>query len=232
MNFNEKLIQLRKEKHLNQEQLADCLCVSRQAISKWECGESYPDTEKLIAIAKFFDVSLDQLVFDKYSNSVNENNSTYYDILTENEKKYKEKEKKNKITKILLVCIIAIMIVPITVLSILVVNYSNTINSNVETTPVILSSNINQKASKSSDTSSNLSISVTFNYCEESSVNFIAVDSLGNSHKYTAINSGNYTYKCNFDVRLYETYSFFVEINDQLIFVKKITIDSVTSHSY
>lgn len=56
------LYELRKKAGLSQEELAEKLSVSRQAVSKWECGESLPDTEKLIAISKFYSVSLDELV--------------------------------------------------------------------------------------------------------------------------------------------------------------------------
>ena len=48
MKFNEKLQKLRKEKGMSQEALADELGVSRQAVSKWENGQVYPETEKLI----------------------------------------------------------------------------------------------------------------------------------------------------------------------------------------
>lgn len=64
MKFNEKLRTLRKEKGLSQEGLAELLDVSRQAISKWESGQSYPETEKLIALSDLFNVSLDSLVKD------------------------------------------------------------------------------------------------------------------------------------------------------------------------
>ena len=56
------LIKLRKEKGLSQEELADKLSVSRQAISKWERGESLPDTDNLIRLAKLYGVSIDEIV--------------------------------------------------------------------------------------------------------------------------------------------------------------------------
>lgn len=58
----QKLVYLRKKKGLSQEELADHLSVSRQAVSKWERGETLPDTDNLISIAKLFSVSLDELV--------------------------------------------------------------------------------------------------------------------------------------------------------------------------
>ena len=64
MRFEEKLQKLRKEKGLSQEALAEMLDVSRQAISKWEGGFSYPEMEKLIALTEIFGVTLDSLVKD------------------------------------------------------------------------------------------------------------------------------------------------------------------------
>ncbi len=57
-----KLFELRKKAGLSQESLAERLGVSRQAVSKWECGESLPDTDNLITIARLYGVSLDELV--------------------------------------------------------------------------------------------------------------------------------------------------------------------------
>ena len=62
MEFNQKLQELRKQKGLTQEELAEKLYVSRTAISKWESGRGYPNIESLRAIAKFFSVTLDDLL--------------------------------------------------------------------------------------------------------------------------------------------------------------------------
>ena len=62
MEFNEKLKELRQQKGLTQEELAKALYVSRTAISKWESGRGYPSIDSMKAIAKFFSVSLDELV--------------------------------------------------------------------------------------------------------------------------------------------------------------------------
>ena len=62
MEFNEKLQELRKQKGLTQEELAEQLYVSRTAISKWESGRGYPNIESLKAIAKFFSVTVDELI--------------------------------------------------------------------------------------------------------------------------------------------------------------------------
>lgn len=62
MEFNEKLQELRKQKNLTQEQLAEQLYVSRTAISKWESGRGYPSIDSLKEISKYFSVSLDELL--------------------------------------------------------------------------------------------------------------------------------------------------------------------------
>ncbi len=62
MEFNEKLQELRKNKGLTQEELAEILFVSRTAISKWESGRGYPNIESLKAIAKLFSITVDELL--------------------------------------------------------------------------------------------------------------------------------------------------------------------------
>ena len=62
MEFNEKLQELRKQKGLTQEELAQALYVSRTAISKWESGRGYPNIDSLKQLSKFFSVSIDELL--------------------------------------------------------------------------------------------------------------------------------------------------------------------------
>lgn len=62
MEFSQKLQELRKQKGLTQEELAKSLYVSRTAISKWESGRGYPSIDSLKEIAKFFSVTVDQLL--------------------------------------------------------------------------------------------------------------------------------------------------------------------------
>lgn len=62
MEFNEKLQELRKQKGLTQESLAEALYVSRTAISKWESGRGYPSIDSLKAISRFFGVTIDDLL--------------------------------------------------------------------------------------------------------------------------------------------------------------------------
>lgn len=62
MTFADNLVRLRREKGFSQEQLADLMDVSRQAVSKWEAGQTMPDLPKLVALADLFGTSLDALV--------------------------------------------------------------------------------------------------------------------------------------------------------------------------
>lgn len=62
MEFSEKLQELRKQKGLTQEELAQVLYVSRTAVSKWESGRGVPNIESLKAISKYFSVSIDELL--------------------------------------------------------------------------------------------------------------------------------------------------------------------------
>ena len=65
MIFADKLIQLRKKNGLSQEELADKVGVSRQAVSKWESAQSIPDIDKVIALSGLFGVSIDYLLKDE-----------------------------------------------------------------------------------------------------------------------------------------------------------------------
>ncbi len=62
MEFSEKLQELRKNKGLTQEELAEILYVSRTAVSKWESGRGYPNIDSLKEISKFFEVTIDDLL--------------------------------------------------------------------------------------------------------------------------------------------------------------------------
>lgn len=62
MEFNEKLQELRKQRDLTQEELAAALYVSRAAVSKWESGRGYPGIDSLKAIARFFSVTVDEML--------------------------------------------------------------------------------------------------------------------------------------------------------------------------
>lgn len=62
MDFADKLQGYRKQRGMSQENLAEVIGVSRQAVSKWESGQSYPEMDKMIALSEFFGVSMDHMV--------------------------------------------------------------------------------------------------------------------------------------------------------------------------
>ncbi|MGL5330243.1 MAG: helix-turn-helix domain-containing protein [Peptostreptococcaceae bacterium] len=66
MEFGEKLLVLRKKEGLSQEALAEKLNTSRQAVSKWENGQGFPETEKILIISNIFDVSIDYLLKNSF----------------------------------------------------------------------------------------------------------------------------------------------------------------------
>ena len=101
MEFNEKLQELRKQKGLTQEELAEKLYVSRTAVSKWESGRGYPNIDSLKTIAKFFSVTVDELL------STNE-------VLTiaEEDGKRKEKHFRDLIYGLLDICISMLLFLP------------------------------------------------------------------------------------------------------------------------
>jgi len=81
-----RLVQMRKEKGLSQEDLADKLGISRQSVSKWERAEASPDTDNLICLAQIYGISLDDLL--KTDQSANE-------IASEEKEKVEEKKDKD-----------------------------------------------------------------------------------------------------------------------------------------
>lgn len=74
MKFNEKIIMLRKNQNLSQEDLGNELGVARQTISKWELGETTPEMDKLIKMSEIFEITLDDLIKDTEPN-IDKNNA-------------------------------------------------------------------------------------------------------------------------------------------------------------
>ena len=101
MDFNEKLQELRKLRALTKDELAASLYVSRTAISKWESGRGYPNIESLKAIAKFFSVTMDNLISTK-------------EVLTiaEEDGKRKENHLRDLIYGLLDLCIALLLFLP------------------------------------------------------------------------------------------------------------------------
>ncbi|MDE7206380.1 MAG: helix-turn-helix domain-containing protein [Lachnospiraceae bacterium] len=65
MELSERLQQLRKKENYSQEQLAELLGISRQAVSKWESGQGYPDISNIMKLAEIYNVSTDYILLEK-----------------------------------------------------------------------------------------------------------------------------------------------------------------------
>lgn len=68
MNFQEKLMLLRSQNKLSQEELAEQIGISRQAVAKWETGKAIPDIGNLIQLSRVFNISIDRLVKEEENN--------------------------------------------------------------------------------------------------------------------------------------------------------------------
>ena len=66
MLFKEKLVILRKSRHLTQDEFASAVGVSRQAVYKWESGQSYPEVPKLLEMKSLLGISIDELLDDNF----------------------------------------------------------------------------------------------------------------------------------------------------------------------
>ena len=102
MELNEKLQELRKQKGLTQEELAEVLCVSRTAISKWESGRGYPNIDSLKAISKYFGVTIDELL-----------SSEELIVIAEEDSKQKEKHIRNLVFGLLDCSIVLFFFLPL-----------------------------------------------------------------------------------------------------------------------
>ena len=65
MNISQKILLQRKKKGISQEDLANALNVSRQAVSKWESSQSVPDMDKIVALSSYFNITTDYLLKDE-----------------------------------------------------------------------------------------------------------------------------------------------------------------------
>lgn len=84
MNFSDKLKEIRKKEGISQEQLAERIGVTRQAITKWETGKGLPDVENMVIIAEIFKTTIDELLKDSIAKADPEavvyTSETVYDI--------------------------------------------------------------------------------------------------------------------------------------------------------
>ena len=107
MNVADRIQSLRKSKGISQEQLADDLGVSRQAVSKWESEQSTPDMDKIVLMSDYFEVTTDYILKGIEPVPVQLDHTTVGDVL---DKKVLTKENRARIKKIIRYVIIGILI--------------------------------------------------------------------------------------------------------------------------
>ena len=96
MSFYSKMIKLRKIKGLTQESFATEIGVSRQSVYKWESGQSYPDVEKLLKIARTFGVTVDDMLNDEMDVDRQGVMRPTAEVLAEEERIAREKEERRR----------------------------------------------------------------------------------------------------------------------------------------
>lgn len=92
MSLGERLYELRKEKHLSQEQVAEQLNVTRQTISKWETDESKPDFDKIVPICNLYGISTEQLLIGDTGNTENSKEELSEEKINEENQELKKKK--------------------------------------------------------------------------------------------------------------------------------------------
>ena len=80
MSLGDKLAKLRRDNHYTQEQLAELLGVSRQAVSRWESGTAYPETEKLLRLGRLYHCSMDYLLLEEVEEPVPQSEKRIVDL--------------------------------------------------------------------------------------------------------------------------------------------------------
>lgn len=108
MTLGEKIAKQRKELNYTQEQLAEILGVSRQAISKWESDIAYPETDKLIELGKLFDCSMDYLLKEEVTEKSGVQANGFTERVEEISKKVMSDKNKGRARRILKIIGIAL----------------------------------------------------------------------------------------------------------------------------
>ena len=96
MSFHSKMIKLRKIKNMTQETFAAQVGVSRQSVYKWESGQSYPDVEKLLKIARTFGVTVDDMLNDELDVDRSGAMRPVMEVKEEEERLAREKEERRR----------------------------------------------------------------------------------------------------------------------------------------
>lgn len=111
MDISEKIQILRRDKNMSQDDLAEELGVSRQSVSKWESGKAQPDSEKVLALARLFEVSTDFLLKDEQEPVYVDDTPEAQSEASDDEKAEKKKPKKLSVKKIIALVVAACIVI-------------------------------------------------------------------------------------------------------------------------
>ena len=125
MKFGENLKQIRKAKKMSQEELAERVNVSRQAVSKWENSESYPEMNNILELCKIFNCKLNDLVHTDMSDITLLDEKVVMNVVKFNEKKQKEMKTLSNVIGLIgkIGSIVLKVAIPFIILSMLIVPY-------------------------------------------------------------------------------------------------------------
>ena len=131
MKFGENLRQIRKSKKMSQEQLAEKVNVTRQSVSKWENGESYPEMNNILELCKIFNCKLNDLVHTDMTDISSLDEEIVMNVVKFNEKKQKEVKTLSNVISIIgkIGSIVLKVAIPFIIIAMLIVPY---IVSNLE----------------------------------------------------------------------------------------------------
>ena len=125
MKFGDNLRQIRKNKKMSQEQLADRVNVTRQSVSKWENGESYPEMNNILELCKIFNCKLNDLVHTDMTDISSLDEEIVMNVVKFNEKKQKEVKTLSNIISLMgkIGAIVLKVAVPFIILAMILVPY-------------------------------------------------------------------------------------------------------------
>lgn len=125
MKFGENLKLIRKEKNMSQEQLAEKVNVSRQSVSKWETGESYPEMNNILELCKIFNCNINDLIHTNMSDISSLDEEIIMNVVKFNEKKQNQVKTLSNIISLIgkIGSIVLKVAIPFVIIAMLLVPY-------------------------------------------------------------------------------------------------------------
>ena len=125
MKFGENLKKIRKEKNMSQEQLAEKVNVSRQSVSKWETGESYPEMNNILELCKIFNCNINDLIHTDMTDISSLDEEIIMNVVKFNEKKQNQVKTLSNIISLIgkIGSIVLKVAIPFVIIAMLLVPY-------------------------------------------------------------------------------------------------------------